>query len=1330
MMTDIATQTDFDTSTQVSNHPVQQLQALSYRVEIDATAFKVVLEETYQIFNTLKKESFEVAAEAFHLCASIAGLCALHITKKGPYHALFEHALSMQDYYLAHNKQDRIILEEHLITRDQYASMVPGVYQMDVFQPLSNLLELSANSGVTTPLNTRGTQVNMPVLPKVDEVALMPLKPTVQAMSTMSAVPSWSADSFRERLERIEMQTHSNGKSKAFKQLKNDLYQYIQDIKKEHPITTTSRYAMDTPIIQDLELALEIQAAYIHYLKVHQKSKHFILSGALKEAASLWRTLNAYYQHTDASEALKEVVRNNAHFMQFQSMNVKSIVACGHVVTSEKTSADEKKNAKEQQKARVAVKQSGIQDICSAYQGIVEEAAADFVVDNSAVIPDTYQILSLEFSRLKASMEGASFYPLFQQVSGYVNGLTKMLLPQAPYILDYLSYIDDNHSSDVFDLSTSAFMRAQSTIPNAQLLQAFALFYAIKIAHLDEILSKVDGNSDDAQLALYARFMSATRLSTYEYLLAPLMTNDLYQVKQDCESILREQERATPLINALASERLFFVEQEIQAQCLQTYASPEMSTEPQASPPKKLSSSAIKRAKKRAKKLAAEKQAAASSNELSISARWEEVESAYEQTTLSAPGWMALRAEVIELLQKSAHQEALDVLNDWIDEALSIDTMGSLLKEKGLFDGYLHKAIILRNLNKLDEAIQCLGEAWKRLATEEHAKTRYYQIQKVMLEKGLAYHAQGQTELASIAFIEANKMAEANNTFCFYLLNQDLAMMSADDYKEAIKSRPELITWLNMPPNRLFVDEYSQPYFHDFYGKLAKFSFLAGAELLNQSNAYKALGRRAAQLEQNGMVYMNQCLDIHRALLGYCQIHNPGRVLPLQLMLASTYRNLRMLTRKKTYQVEANKALDAAMQLAVRADDKAAQQVITGERLKLGEALKVNVAATERAIQQEAYQGSLKVCDIQQNAYQKEVLQNAMRVTNPEPLMLLSIQKYAALTELKNIYRVLDRLIPSNQPRGRKEALKNNIANVALKELGNVGMYLGVVTMQCVIACTQMSDEKEASARVLIRLYDTELHYLVQLKRILNGQESEERYRFNPVTEGVREKLVEQTDKVKALEVKIRAYLQLDKTTEQLKMPLSELTSAKAEAACSLQHLIEVQPIAISELENFARNQDMPAAFTTAIEQIKTGHIWVALYELLTCANEQAEHLQTIKQIYTGAKGKDKNKDEMLSRYTRQKATVHAVTAKIMHWTLEKICSDLVGRIEGAEESAHLKVVFDGLKQQCAGQFRKASEGVSFIEVEGIKAHIKAVKALTLPEAPEATARASNGLSL
>ena len=1298
-----------------SNTSIQALlERLCERVETNPASFKLVLEATHQIFHAIKGKSFKQVSLELNVCARIAGLCAAQITSKDTYHALFEHAINIQDFYLKKDKNDRFLLEQYVATCDHYSEMPSVGASATAPEHLFDLLDASRTA-------LKAIENTPQKMPSAEERNKVPLRlsdiNTAPDSALKSASTTYTLYALRARYAHLE---HASNKSAAFMALLNDMYDRVYELKREYPLNARTRYDLNDEIIQELQMALEIQAAYITYLKTQRNSE--VSQKTLQKTAFLFRTMNNYYQRSNASSALKADFAETANFMQKQSNNVKGIAVCEHLERSLKTSGDEKARAKEKKAEHLEKKEEGLSQICATYQALIGNADVAYsVIDCFTVTPDTHQLLTNEFSRIQASFPALSFIDFFPNVYAYVNHFLVYLAPQAGDGQDYLYYADDNNPDpesyfpdEVMDLSQSGLIGHDNT-QALQLLQALELYYTTKIACLDEEYFSPTKHRSEAFISRL-RFACEARLAAYRYLLMPLSTNDPLQIKQDCENILNNQAVVLPLIHALAQQRLMPANAAIQAQNDAAHAQLllDMGGSKSELPGKKLSKKARQRKNQR-ERAAKEKlkQAEEESKHLSELSFLESTQQVYDEIPLSAPGWHACKEAVLLLLTKKnqageteaerveKYVKALLLIDDWIEgiEPQTEDTPleEALLRDKGLYDGFLHKAIILKCQKNYDEAMRYLGKAWQHLAPEEtHQRVRDYQIQKMMLEKGMIYSLRGDVNLATIAFIEAEQMADKNDTFCFYLLYQQLELSKEfstfNARKEALAPYQKILARLLDKARPIFVDEYNQGFFYEFCDTIAPRLVQIGSTVLKQAKGAKALNQPFSALEQEGKHYINQCVEIYSLLLHRSKKHVPHRMAEFELNLVATYRVLRTLSptfgRKYLTQAEkdnlakARKSLDNANQLATLA-----QQTMLLDRIKVERALlkrdhttAIREAVTERAIQLEPQQKLLEMRETVFAEYMNRPVPIIGDMESQQAAMLKAIQSHTSFEEVANIFRVLAFWGRSPMATQGKVQFQDKMEMVGLKELAEIGLHLGALTMFCQGELTRT----KASGRVtnaLMQQYTAEIHYLANMMRMMYAQKSANEMGLPSTPHSLFLDFSMQTTKVKQLESII-----VKETGRDVEPTLPDcLTANSAHIHLNMSD---------TELKGFEAMASMPEAFKAALHRIQLKQFWIALHDLLACT-----------------------KDETLDLTPGQKSVIYFLMGQIMHWTLEQLSFDLFAKMSTAEEKNYFGLVFDHLKVQCDAAFKNAKCPGSLFSEDRVTEICKTVGALQLPNA-------------
>ncbi|MDF1678767.1 MAG: hypothetical protein P1U32_08755 [Legionellaceae bacterium] len=1308
---------------------INQLTLSRQELQKDPTAFQRTLERTYQIFCMIKENR---ATHELRLCAEIASLCAQHITKDSPYHALFTHAMSMQSFYVAHNKHDREVLVQYVNTHDQYlATMSDGTA---AFEGLSELLdkveELSDEKAVDEAV-VHDTEIDIDAL----NSAVAPLAANKVASTDVMT----NIQSIRQRFENAQDMPHNSKRKRAFKRISDEMLSHAYAVKACYPLASQIRYYMDGTVIQDLQFALQLQAAYIFELRNNEEDT-FEQSKALQNAAFLFRTFNAYYQRSDASPELKASLRAHVEFMQKQSSNIRSVLVCGQVMASEVSSPDEKARIAAQEKKHLALKEQGLDQICSTYNAlmgpapIVDTSATQFNITLDTITPATYGMLEQEFYKIQASIPAFSFVNLLDAVSDYL-AYTLMQTIRIPNAApsEYLKYVDEYCPGESVDVSQTTLVMPEHAPDANILLNALELYYKVKMASLDEARFALSQASVNDQFVVHERFIRGPRLLMYRDLLAPMQQQNLPVVKQNCEYILSDPHSVTtPLINALATHRLRMVNSRIREQLLQemnvTAPLPSDVDVSLRSPQKPLSTTAKKRLQKKKKREAAilREQVEARKVQSLEEAISSQIEKEYADTTLSAPDWMALKTKVIDLVKKEQFMLANDLLDRWIRQA-EMKEVRDVLTHKGVYDGYLHKVMILRRLGDYEGARQCLVKAWDYVAPEAtHPKIYHYQLQHISIERAKIRAILGDDAIAEIALDDADKHAKANDTFCFYNLWQSLSTwlgkMELLPYESrglvafhgrVLSHHQSEIDRLLSDLTDLFVDEYSLVEFYLFYEKLAHLSLNIAIDHFKTARAREALGEEHKAIEKTATHYADQVINILSVLLEYSMRYAPDKVMGFEVRLAVTYRELRtvMPSPPNQHYKDAKTHLNNALALVKRRGNTESSNDLRRiheerESLKAAILLRNSVVAKTVSVMQERQQ--------YQALQEKSFFRTLSRIPLPAPSfelqqeeMLQAMKTVITLCQFRAITQVIRKFIPNTSP--FKEAIDagyqqfdGKVVSHTLDALGEIGKSIGFIMAFCGNFPSLTTRQEGAPPDNLIRLYIAQSHYLAHMMRMANDKKEAQKANIIAFPEELLLSFTDQMDVVGDLGRSIDQYQQENSNIpeyviEQCKQNKSKISDEMINY-CLLEHT-KALPTIISneELTRLKAIKSMPLELEATLYLFDKKQYWMAFMQLFWCLQERADVLTP-----------------------SQTQEVHLLIAKIMHWNLTVMCSLIAEHIETPDEKAYFKALFSQLKLSCWNHSYMGYDKERDVNEKRLNADRDAlqekIKALHLPE--------------
>ncbi len=1248
------------------------LRKLLARVQGEPSSAKAVLQVTYELFHAIKLEPVKTVAFELKLCAQIAGACTEHLSADARHQAFFLRALRMQDFYLRKDRQNRTLLIQYIATHAKYSGN----------HALVNLLvpaELSSEQRPSPKLTE-----NQPTLTFEDM--------HLPERQLVSGFLSNSPGELSTRLDRLKERAHSSRKKQAFAELQTDTFDHIKELKEMNPLR--GRYNTNDEIFAALFFALEVQFQYISYLRQHKDL--FALSKAYNSSACLFRTLHEYASRANMADESKQQFLDMKEFMEKQASNVDNIFTCEHIGKSEVTSAEEKARAQAKKSEYADSQEQGLSALCANYQNMLGGGHVTFLaVPNFTVTLDTYQNLKDELEQIQLSYPNLSFTPLYQKAAFYLHHTMMRLMPQENPPSSYVQYADNAIPGDEINLSQIETMApTEAARARLDLLNALELYYSTAIAHLDELRYGVMPGSTEDHFLLSARFVSETRLETYRYLLKPQVASNVLRSKSDCEAILEREEYVTPLIRVLAEQKLVHakaqiaVSTEVQERTLTGMHEPPKTTEAPSGPTNQRSRTAQKKAKQRKKK---QEQKVEESSVLTL---WQGVQERYEQTSLSAPGWLARKEEVLKSLEAIPpdFEKTKELLDDWIEHAAKQGITDEILINKGLFDGWLNKAVLLRCTGNFTEAMDCVNNAWEHMAPEaddRYKRVRTSQMQRLLIEKGMLYSSQQKLSLAQIAFEEAEKKAQENESLCFYLILLDLQYLVCGPQETLVRNQ-DLVTRILDTSRTIFIDEYNQAYFYSVCEALTTCMAQVGSDKLKAANAEVAYGRDATALIEEGQKYFDQVTTIHKLLLNFCRKYTPARAVEFEMKLAATYRMLRTLLPKAQRQHLdlANQHLNNVFSLASRTNNQPMLKLLHQERVNLGDALNQKGRLLQKMLR-----------EYQQNRY-SILRDDCFGTMLNRPLTLrdtashqeelyTATRKHTILEEVKNIFLVLNKFKPKvataseaalKREKKREQAFKERLYMISSEELMNIGRQVGCLTSLSQAGLGSTPIVTAVVPQALVDLYAANAHYLAKMEHMQSRKDVE-----IDLGLGAREAHLEQ-----AIGIQEQVVLQHKACIEAFS-PNFNLPTGEAFLAQDIAHICLDMPD--TELESIKMMSFVPASLKEALDEKQ---YWVALHHL-----------------FTGL--------ETLTLSARQEAYYHLLIAKIIHWTLGEMSQNLCSKITEPDERTYFEELFATLKLWCVAEYRKARPAVEVVDTVEQEDNptdqaISAVKALDLSE--------------
>ncbi len=1292
------------------------LDKLLERANSEPKAARDVLRATYQLFHAIKTESYRTVAYEFWQCAKIAGACAKHMKHETRYQVSFSHALGMQNFYLRKNRRDRTILSEFLDTKRK----CDNSNQLNLLDESSALLEQDEEVLPSNPETLKFINIDQP------------------ARRLVSGFLSHSAEELGVRLAELKERPHSGKKREDFFDLQTDILDHVYELRAMNPLPGTYRLGDD--IFQALHFALDVEASHIFYLKSIRDNLG--LSSAFKNAAFLFGQLCEYSAGSNMQEETKVYFQNMKALMERQASNVMSLLACEHVQKSKATTTSEKGRAEEVQRSYADEQERGLFMVSAHYHAIVGGPVFCAPEPEVATFPPgavkSFEEIHQAFLGTQMAYPSQSFSSVYQDITTHLRSVMERLMPQTETpgeiflednsgeldlsFLPYVRLADNHFEGEVADISHTNWMVPAGAEGRLELLKALELYYDIKRCRLNEKLCAIQGSGQD-EADLYTQLDKLElRLAMYRYLLKPVAGTDLLQIKQNCKVILGNEAVITPLIEALASQRLTLVNQELQASPeVQAQVLEQMNESSEIAPPKGLPKSAKQRKKekqKEKKRKALEQEVA---NDRSFAELLSEVRKKSEQTGLSEPEWKMRKAEVAEAIKgkNPNYAEAHTLLDDWIQaqKAKAECDEDVFLCHKGLFDAYLYKATIFLALKDYKEAMLYIGKAWTCVAPEtpEYARMHTYQKQKLLFEKGRIYEAWGMPDLKTIAFQEAKVMAEANKTVCFGLVLLDLKAIKNPAAK--LKYSQTLIERMRDTSDTIFVDEYSHDEFFKVCKEVSSAMEQVAEEALKEANAQAKSGKKTSYWLKHGEDQFNASIEINQRLLEFSKQHAPTRVFDVTLQLAATYRKLRKFlpSAKREHLTTANQYLEHAKTVANRSLGILSQvrnALVQREKGELDAALNEK----QLMIKQALFNQSARRHHLQRMQCLAETKRLCSSVELKAPqihleAMLQAIARHNTIEEIRNVLLVLNKIkllldgssLDITQP---MEALEETISYLGLKEVAQLGIELGYLTVLWEVELRNMPDLAKAPKKTmtgappdtLVWFYVAQLQHLANLKQIMERTRSAKAVGVQVFEENLEGSHAEKLDELAKLQAMLDAYQETNSN-----VPIPTVVDCLVKQMAHIE--LGMTPKALKMLEKKAPS--MPKAFKSALTQLQFKHFWLSLSYLLVDL-KQSENAERVQKSQRAIFSSD------LILTPEQKCYYHFLTAHILHWVVREMSQTLSCKIQGSERE-YFESLFDTLKTRCKTAFGKArSDGFLEPLEADIEQSLQALKALEL----------------
>lgn len=1213
------------------------------------------LEAAHKKFTRLRKQPFSEVKAELELCADTGYSASQAITRESTYHVWFEYAIEMQSFYLTHCIDDRKRLEAYMASMRTYQSFIAGI---DESESLTDVLDKTALEGAAS-------QASQAKEPAPESALVEAALDTEKTVGTPKVHLSYEA--LDTELSRLSSATTAPKRhERAWKVLRDDMYAHAQAARKAQPLAEGAQYAKDTPVIQALALALRVEVAHIEYHK-RAGTPMRSLSKMFSHMASFSRLLNSYYRHSDAPKSTRTVFKKNERLMQSQAFNLKSQTACAHVIASEKTSTDEKARAAQKQALYVQSEAIRFEEMCALFPSAprVTEALMPPVIlpiFDFSTFQLHYTAFQCELLRLRASVPAESFFGLFQDVSASLDAVLRCFAAQRHYQLTHLHFVDGELHEGEVDLSQSMLGIADGWQVREILLQMLLLYYEVKQVYLSELQLRAGQDTPEARQMYSHAFIAEVRAATYSYLLSPQVAETPEVAYMHCQKILIDNVRMTPLIHALARQKLQGVEAYLASQPVAEPAAPAELAAP-------LSRNQWRNKKKRANKK--KKQPSASQTTL-----WDAIELEYANT-LSVPGWKATKNKILQCVERGAYTEAQDLLDDWMT-TLNEESTDEVLLRKGLFDAWIYQAILFRLKRDVSSAEQSLTKAEGYLSLHVRSSLYCGQAEKLAIEKGILHKLKGDTEAARVALEDATLVAMQNNSYCFYVLYQTYPQTK--DNELDFELYDSVIARLNSDiPVPL--DDYSRPYFFLLYEKLAQDYTVWGARTLGLSHRDKAFNRPVdVATKEKAEKRLAAGIKLYQILIGQHPDAESAQVCSYHFLKAKAHWMRYLQTATENDKKAARAGYEVALALAKKHGNKDLEAVIVKEQEKLEAIINDKTSSEDRALTAELHEHHLDVCREQYAAFEVTPPRAAEDPEAARSAMFEAMELHDVLTQLKNMIRLGGFAFFIDKDASDKQKLHAQQANFQKEIQALSATYLNQIVWHRVSFTLHYeaytSDAmKEVSFLVLKQLYQVEQTGLAKFKRMIEDQNLEARYLDGALSEQLSQVHVIQARRVRFIENKIiEGY-----GAEAFKA-----------ANCTLPLARLALDISEDELSTLREQKHMPAPFYLALEYMMNDtQLWPALSEL---------------HSLRGCRGLT----------TSQKESIAYLKLKVLAWGIDALASELFPKLKVPASRDYLRDIFHGMKQ-CAKACVNTLGSSSFLNGESAAKKRRAIEALSLP---------------
>ncbi len=646
-----------------------------------------------------------------------------------------------------------------------------------------------------------------------------------------------------KRLTLQDIQSHKAQTyfTRLFFDLQQDAWRLVQKISREYP--SIHSYPLDGWVIRSLGLVLNIQMAYITFLDMSQATEQGVgknlrkIAKAFQLMAQLVRIFNSYYQNTNEPELSKKQMGMYVKYIQDKALNAKevltykNILACNGLTDSQKSRLDEKYQLFQELQVKDLI------EMFKSFHNLrVDEKEPDVSLDKY----ETF--LRQELKNAGNNLEVLS--NLLRKATCRLNLVTSSIFPSAMERMTAFSYIDGKILANVFDYISESDLDAFDANNKLKLLLILDLYYKIKVDYLDAYMQVIN-DKELIEFFKNERFASQFRKDAYRFLLLDNSSYAREDIVRNCDDLLQSTELSTPLIHDLVLRKL---------QNLPVDEKLEVSDVEVPVVEKAVESSQVMIVSK----------VKSSSNKPKIDILEDLIAEFGSMYILqSAPGWSELRSRCKTLIVGEDYEPALSEINAWLYNALQDEEAETISYKRSIFEALFYRATIEKLRGNYIDALSILDVLSNYVVPQTYRRTYCEQVQQILCERGAIYKLQQRLEEANACFVDAIEIAKSQNLICFpsvlQIDNEEKEVGSLEEYLQ------KYIKYLeNLPP--ILIDDYSLPYFHEFYTNIMDNLSVTGLINLNKISLLLS-GGRANTSDNTSVNHLKTALKIGKLLL-------------------------------------------------------------------------------------------------------------------------------------------------------------------------------------------------------------------------------------------------------------------------------------------------------------------------------------------------------------------------------------------------------------------------------------------------------------------------------